>query len=74
MKKIYIVIQTEENGKYYAFRDSIKTDENLKPIINRYKNANIIHLCENRKQADDTVIRWNATYKANNNYFFDETF
>lgn len=72
MKKIYIAIQVEEKGKYYAFAESIRTGENLKPFIERY-NANIFHLCESRKQAEELVIRWNATYKANNNYLFDNS-
>ena len=42
MKKIYIVIQQEENGKYYAFADAIRTGENLKPFIERY-NSKIFH-------------------------------
>ncbi len=74
MKRIYIVIQKEENGKYYAFADTIKTGENLKPFIERHKNANIFHLCESRKKAEETATRWNATYKANKTYLFDETF
>jgi hypothetical protein len=74
MKKIYIVIQTDENGKFYAFADAIRTGQNLKPFIERYKNANIFHLCENRKQAEEIALRWNAVYKANNTYLFDDTF
>lgn len=70
MKKIYIAIQVEENEKYYAFAETIRTGENLKPFIERY-NANVFHLCESRKQAEELIIRWNATYKANNNYLFD---
>jgi hypothetical protein len=73
MKKIYIVIQTEENGKFYAFADAIRTGQNLKPFIDRHK-ADIFHLCESRKQAEEIATRWNATYKANNQYLFNETF
>ena len=70
MKKIYMVIPETENGKYYAFAETIKTGENLKPFINRY-NANIFHLCETRKQAEEIAVRWNAAYKANGTYLFD---
>lgn len=72
MKKIYVAIQAEDNGKYYAFADAIRTGENLKPFIERY-NANIFHLCENRKHAEELVIRWNAVFKANGEYLFDDT-
>lgn len=74
MKKIYIVIQIEENGRYYAFADAIRTGENLKPHIERHKSANVFHLCESMKKAKETATRWNATYKANNTYLFNETF
>ncbi len=74
MKKIYIVIRTEENGKCYAFVNAIRVGENLKPFIKRHKNADIFHLCESRKQAEEIATRWNATYKANKTYLFDETF
>lgn len=70
MKKIYMVISETENGKYYAFVETIKTGENLKPFINRY-NANIFHLCETRKQAEEIAVRWNAVYKTNGTYLFD---
>ena len=73
MKKIYIVIQIEENNKYYAFAETIRTGENLKPFIERY-NAKIFHLCENRKEAEAIATQWNAAHKANNQYLFDETF
>lgn len=71
MKKIYIVIQQEENNKFYAFADTIRTGENLKPFIERY-NSKIFHLCENRKQAEEIAARWNAVYKANNEFMFSD--
>ena len=73
MKKIYIVIQIEENKKYYAFAETIRTGENLKPFIERY-NAKIFHLCESRKEAESLALRWNAIAKANNQYLFNEPF
>lgn len=69
MYKIYVVIQAEDDGKYYAFADTIRAGENIKAFIDRY-NADIFHLCENRKQAEEIAIRWNAVYKANNQYLF----
>lgn len=71
MKKIYIVIQVEENQKYYAFTQTIRTGENLRPFIERYQ-ANIFHLCESKKQAEEITTKWNAAYKANNQYLFDD--
>lgn len=74
MKKIYIAIQVEENQKYYAFADAIRTGENLKPFIKRYPNAVTLHLCESRKQAEEIAIQWNETAKNNKQYLFDEVF
>ena len=74
MKKIYIAIQVEENQKYYAFADAIRIGENLKPFIKRYPNAVTLHLCENRKQAEEIAAQWNKTAKNNKQYLFDEVF
>lgn len=73
MKKIYIVIQIEENKKYYTFADAIRTGENLKPFIERY-NAKFFHLCESRKDAETLAAQWNAIAKANGQYLFNEPF
>lgn len=72
MKKIYIAISITENGKHYAFAETIRTGENLLNHFERYKNADVFHLCETRKEAEETVIRWNAVYKANGCYLFDD--
>ena len=71
MKKIFLAAITEENGKNYAFIVPIRTGENIKPILERYKNTPVFHLCESRKQADDLVITWNEAYKNNGSYMFD---
>ena len=64
MKKIFVVFNTAKNGKYHAIAETIKTGENLLPFIKRYE-ANVVHLCETRKQADTLAIEWNQTYKEN---------
>lgn len=71
MKKIFLAAVTEENKKYYSFVIPIRTGENIKPILERYKNTPVFHLCESRKQADDLVIFWNKCYKNNGTYLFD---
>lgn len=72
MKKIYIAIQTEEKGKFYAFAEIIRTGENLKILFDKYaRKAKIFHICESRRQAEELTIKWNATYKANGTYLFD---
>ena len=71
MKKIYLAISVEENGKYYAFADTIKVGENLMVHVGRYK-ADVLHLCESKKEAEELVMRWNAVHKANGTFLFSE--
>ena len=70
MKKIYVAVSIEEDNKYYAFIDTIQTGVNLKPFLERY-TANIVRLCETKKQAEEIVAHWNACYKVNNQYLFN---
>ena len=71
MKRIYIAAVAEEDNKYYAFVIPIQTGNNIKSILERYKDTIIWHLCESRKQADECVTLWNKNYKANGIYMFD---
>lgn len=64
MKKIYVVFSVAQNGKHYAFADAIRTGENLKSFIDRYK-CDVCHLCESRKEAETIARAWNEAYKAN---------
>lgn len=58
MKKIFIVVNKELDGKNYAFADTLRTGENLAAHIKRY-NSNIVHLCESRELAENIAIEWN---------------
>jgi len=73
MKMIFIVVNINENGKHYAFADTIKTGNNLLPMFRRYENADIVHLCETRKSADEIAAFWNECYKNNGTYYFSRT-
>lgn len=64
MKMIFVVFSQEQNGKYFAVADTIRTGENLIAYCRRY-NSNICHLCENRKQAEQIAREWNESYKRN---------
>lgn len=64
MKMIFVVFSTVQNGKRYAIADTIRTGENLLTHCCRY-NADICHLCENRREADKIAAAWNEIYKAN---------
>ena len=71
MKKIFVVYSIEQDGKRYAIADTIRTGENLIPIIKRY-NTDICHLCESRQQAEQIAIEWNESYKANCTYVLNK--
>lgn len=64
MKKIFVVFNIDENNKYHAVADTIRTGENLLAHCQRYR-ANIIHLCESRKHAEEIALAWNNQYKIN---------
>ena len=64
MKMIFVVFDIEQNGKRYAIADTIRTGENLKSHISRYK-CDVCHLCESRKEAEAIAYTWNEAYKAN---------
>lgn len=70
MKMIFVVFSIHENGKFYAVADTIRTGENLVYHCRRY-NAQICHLCESRKQADEIAAAWNASYIANGTHLWE---
>ena len=72
MKKIYIAVSIHEDGKNYAFTLTLRAGENLLNYVERYKNADIFHLCGSATEAAYTVAHWNAAYKANGTYLFNE--
>ena len=73
MKNFYFVVTIQENEKYYSYVLKLHQSDN---IISRLKIPGIIsaNIFKTKKEAAATAERWNATYKANNNYLFDETF
>ncbi len=71
MKKIFVVYDITENGKHFAFADTIRAGENLLYHISRYKGADACHLCETRKEADNLAVVWNQGYKSNGTYLYD---
>ncbi len=69
MKKIFVVLVEQENNKFFAVADTIRTGENLAAYLQRY-NSEICHLCESREQAEEIALDWNKAYKANNKNLF----
>lgn len=69
MKKIYLVFSEAENGKHFAHAETIKAGENLKNFIERYTNADIVHVCESATQAYTLAARWNEGYRNTGVYY-----
>lgn len=68
--KLYIVISIQENGKRYAYAHKQGYSNNLLNL-SKIKGVEILQPCESWKKAKETAERWNAAYKANNDYLFD---
>ena len=71
MNNFYIVVNVEENFKSYAYAIRVTDTDNLLHRLN-IENANIATICKTKKRAREIVERWNATYKANGCYLFDD--
>ena len=73
MKKIYIVIQIEENKKYYSYGIKGNTQENP---VSKLKIKNIVTatITTTKQKAENLVNLWNIIAKSNNQYLFNEPF
>lgn len=73
MKKIWIAVQVEENGKYYAYALYVTEYTNL---VSRLSIPHIVtaNIFPTKKSAFETVEQWNKAFKDQNIYMFDETF
>lgn len=66
---IFVVFVLEENGKYWATADTIRTGQDLLTVM-QWRNYHVCHLCESRAQADKIALEWNETYRANGTNLF----
>lgn len=71
MKYIYLVIDSNENGKRYAFAKKLSAEINL-INVKEIPFAEVVRYCPTWKEAKETAERWNAVHKANGCYYFDE--
>ena len=73
MKHFYIVVQVEDNGKYYAYVVKVSESDNL---LSKLKIKNIVtaNIFRTKKKAKEVVEEWNRIHKENGNYMFDMTF
>jgi hypothetical protein len=70
MNYFYIAVSVEENGKHYAYIIKASESDNM---LSKLKIKNIEHanIYKTKKKASEVVSRWNAVYKTNGVYMFD---
>lgn len=67
MGKTFVVFSIARDGKRYAVADTIQAGENLLAHSRRY-DADVCYLCKSRREAEQTAIDWNDSYKKNGTY------
>lgn len=71
MKNFYFACSKTENGRCYAWVLKIPENHN---IIKRIlpDHPDVLHPCHTKRDAEQIVNYWNACYKVNNYYLFDD--
>ena len=70
MKYTWLALQIEENGKFYAYAMRVSTADNL---VSKLSHESLVtaNICTSKKEAAAMVDAWNAAYKKNGRYMFD---
>lgn len=74
MRKTYIAVQTQENGRLYAYTIPVTESNNVLSVLAAHKNLIAANVCETKRRAVELVTAWNNTAKQNGRFMFDETF
>ena len=68
---MFAVISIQENGKNYAYAMKISDQDNLIAKFN-IKGITTAIVCGTRKRAKELVSTWNASYRENGTYLYDD--
>lgn len=71
MKHFWIVITIKENELYYSYMMKISETDNIYAKLKRIDCLKSVYILPTKKRAAEIIERWNATYKANKTYMFD---
>jgi len=71
MKKYWLAITIQENGKYYSYALPILEYDNLFPKLTGIPGIYTANFCSTKKEARSLVEEWNKQYKTNSIYLFD---
>ena len=66
----WMVIDTEENGKSYAFAHRWLNANNLLSVHQQFPTARTIMICDTKKHAMEIAKAWREAAKANGTYMF----
>lgn len=70
MKTIFTaVVRVSDEGKRSAFVAPLHIGENIQAVLGNF-HADVVHLCENKRQATDLASQWNESFKNNGIFGF----
>lgn len=70
MKKLFLAVSINENGKQYAYVDYHYADMNLTWIAG-LENAEFITACGSRRKAARLVKQWNKRHQKNGTFLYN---
>lgn len=72
-KTFYLAAQMKsDGGGYYAYILPVSTEDNLKYLLERQKSLLSLSICRSRYEAEELVRAWNAAFKQEGRFLFDE--
>jgi uncharacterized membrane protein len=71
MKAFWLVITIEENKLYYSYMMKISETDNIHAKLKRITCLKSVYIFSTKKRAAEIVERWNANYKLNGTYMFN---
>ena len=72
MKYFWIAATVREGNRHYACAFRVSENDNLKCRLEGVKNLSSANIMPTKKAACDLANHWNACFKANGTYMFDD--
>ena len=71
-KNYYLAVTVaDENNKHYAYALKVSAFDELKSKLDGVNGLSSANICASKTEARELVNYWNACYKANGSYMFD---
>ena len=65
---LFVVIQKERDGKYFAYAEKVHIGNNLAYLISHTKDISTFNILPTWKLAQQTAETWNETHKRNGTF------